>query len=293
MTDTSLAPLAYYAANGELADLSAYTDRLADLPADPAKLVPILQGWLIHVYWLEAYGVTLPAERKLEPGIRPLSLKLGKLLELDGRPLMEARPLERRLVVTCRDFTLFLCALLRHKGVPARARCGFGAYFTPGTYEDHWVAEYWNAAQRRWVMVDAQLDGLQREKLNITFNPLDMPPGVFITGGQAWQMCRREGVDPNLFGIFHLRGLGFVRGDLIRDFLALNKIEILPWDLWGLMLEPDEDMPADRLQLFDRMAELTLAGDGQLAETRALYARDPRLHLPAGYAAQTLNPMPG
>ncbi len=293
MTQARLDPLAYYACNDDLTDLSNYAGQVADLPADPAKLVPIIQGLLIHAFWLERYGVALAAERKLEPGIRPLPLKLAKLLEVDERPLTEARPLDRRLVCTCRDFTLFLCALLRHKGVPARARCGFGTYFNPGTYEDHWVGEYWNKTERRWVMVDAQLDALQRKALNITFDPLDLPSGVFITGGRAWQMCRSEGAAPNLFGIFQWRGLGFIRGDLIRDFLALNKIEILPWDLWGLMLQPDENMPAEEVQLLDRMAELTLAGNQQLGEMRKLYTHEPRLHLPPEYAEQTLNPMPG
>lgn len=293
MTTSNPDPLVHFASNGELTDLSAYADQLANLPAEPAALVSLIQGCLIHIYWLDRYGVTLPAERKLEPGLRPLPLKMRRLLELDGRPLAEPRPLDRRLVVTCRDFTLFLCGLLRHQGIPARARCGFAPYFNPGTYEDHWVAEYWHAAERRWVMVDAQLDALQRQVLNITFNPLDMPPGVFITGGRAWQMCRSESADPNRFGIFHLRGLGFIRGDLIRDLLAFSKVELLPWDLWGMMLADDQNMPAEDLRLLDRAAELTLAGDAQLAEMLALCASEPRLHIPAEFAAQTLNPMPG
>jgi hypothetical protein len=46
--------------------------------------------------------------------------------------------LAKRLVGNCRDFSTMLCAMLRHQGVPARARCGFGAYFLPNHYEDHW-----------------------------------------------------------------------------------------------------------------------------------------------------------
>ena len=34
---------------------------------------------------------------------------------------------ERRFVGNCRHFTVLLCAFLRARGVPARARCGFGA----------------------------------------------------------------------------------------------------------------------------------------------------------------------
>jgi hypothetical protein len=48
--------------------------------------------------------------------------------------------------------------MLQSQGKPARARCGFGRYFKAGWYEDHWICEYWNDEQGRWIMVDAQLD---------------------------------------------------------------------------------------------------------------------------------------
>ena len=38
----------------------------------------------------------------------------------------------------CRDFSTMLCTVLRYQNTPARARCGFGAYFLPDHYEDHW-----------------------------------------------------------------------------------------------------------------------------------------------------------
>ena len=50
-------------------------------------------------------------------------------------------------------------------------------------YDDHWVVEYWNAGQARWILVDAQLDTIQCEALRIPFNPLDVPRDQFIVGG--------------------------------------------------------------------------------------------------------------
>jgi len=208
---------------------------------------------------------------------------------LDAAPLPVARPLEKRLVGNCRDFATLLCAMLRHQGVPARARCGFGTYFLDDRYPyvDHWVCEYWKADEGRWVMVDAQLDALQREVLKITFDPLDMPPGQFVTGGQGWRMCRAGQADPAKFGIFEWHGLWFVRGDLMRDFLALNKVEILPWDGgWGY-LEHAEDleakMPEHIVAVMDRIAALTLAGDEAFAEIRATYEGDSGFHVPADW----------
>jgi hypothetical protein len=57
---------------------------------------------------------------------------------------------------------------IKDEGIPARARCGFGAYFNPPYFEDHWVCEYWNADEERWILVDPQFDEVWREKLSIS-----------------------------------------------------------------------------------------------------------------------------
>lgn len=202
---------------------------------------------------------------------------------MHDRPVTEARPLDKRLVGNCRDFSVLLCAMLRHQGIPARARCGFGVYFTPGRYEDHWVCEHWSESLARWVRVDSQLDALQREALNIRFEPLDMPPEPFVTGGLAWRMCRAAQANPDHFGIFDMHGLWFVQDNLIRDLLALNKIEILPWDPWGRMARPGEEPRPQDLAYLDHLAELTVAADERFDEVRAVFAEDRALHIPEGW----------
>ncbi len=276
-------PQACYSQPGPTTDPGAHGYLFDGLPRDIPELCRVVQGLLVHVFWAERYGLQLTEARKGEVQIRPVAAKLARIQELDGSPLTAARPLEKRLVGNCRDFAVMLCAMLRHQGVPARARCGFGTYFRPGHYEDHWVCEYWRAGERRWAMVDPQLDELQRQVLGIGFDPWDMPAGQFMTSGAAWQLCRAGQADPDRFGIFDMHGLWFVQGDLVRDFLALNKVEILPWDPWGLMAGPGEGVPAADLALLDRLAALTLGEDGAFAELRAAYEGDPRLRVPVGW----------
>jgi len=230
--------LAYYAQPGRMTDPGPHAKLLDALPRDLPSLVKALQGVMVHIFWAESYGLALTDERKAEVNLRRVDKQLARIVELDGRPLSEPRPHERKLVGNCRDFGVMLTAVLRHQGVPARARCGFGTYFIPGHYEDHWVGEYWDAAQGRWVLVDAQLDELMLDALKPDFDPLDTPRDRFIVGGTAWQLCRSGAADPDHFGIFDMNGLWFVRGDLLRDFLALNKEEILPRDGgWGYLAD--------------------------------------------------------
>ena len=252
----------------------------ASLPSGVAALRDVVQGLMIHVFWAQAYGLALSPERQEEVQLRWVERQLERIFELDQRPLSEARPIERKLVGNCRDYSTLLASFLRHQGVPARARCGFGAYFEPGKFEDHWVCEYWNAEQRSWVLVDAQLDVLQREKLGIGFDPLDVPRNAFIVGGDAWRMCREGRADPEAFGIFDMKGLWFVRGDFIRDVAALNKVETLPWDGWGLVDARDDELTPEDLALLDRLATLTAGQVPEYAAVRALYANDDRLRVP-------------
>jgi hypothetical protein len=273
--------LDYFAAPGPMTDPGSHAGLLDPLPTDVASLCRVVQGLMIHVFWAEQYGVRLPEHRRGEVQLRSVVSKLDRILELDRRLLGEARPLDKRLAGNCRDFSLLLTAILRHHSIPARARCGFGRYFIPNHYEDHWVCEYWNAVQSRWVLVDAQLDELQCNKLSIPFDPLDVPRDQFIVGGKAWQLCRTGQADSDTFGIFDMHGLWFVRGDFVRDVAALNKIELLPWDSWGIIEARDEDLSANDLAFLDQVAERTGSDVPEFDTVRVWYERDDRLRVPA------------
>ena len=280
-----------FARPGPMTDPGPHGPLLDALPPTVADLAAVVPGLLLHEHWATNYGIVLTEERRSESHIRPLQAMLDRVLALDDRPLDRDRPADRRVVGTCRDFTVLTVAMLRRQGVAARARCGFATYFVPDRAVDHWVAEYWDAAQQRWIMLDAQLDPFQRRHLHPDFDPLDVPRDRFLVAGEAWRRCRDGEADPAQFGIFDLWGLSFIAGNILRDLAALNGMEMLPWDCWGAM--PDIQAPIDgaHLALFDRLAALTLDPDRNLAELRRVYAADERLRVPRSvYNARTFRP---
>jgi hypothetical protein len=208
---------------------------------------------------------------------------LERLLGAGEGPLTRPRRPEQRLVGVCHHFMLLLVALLRAKGIPARGRSGFGTYFNPGYFEDHWVTEYWNERQARWILVDPQFDEIWRRELKIDHDVMDVPRDRFLVAGDAWAACRSGEADPSKFGIFkgELRGLWFIAGSLIREGAALNKVEMLPWDVWGGMPGQNETISADQLPFFDRLARLTREPDENFEALTALYESDSRLRVPA------------
>ncbi len=272
----------YYRGHGRMTAPGANAAAFKNLPHDIASLTQIIQGVLIHrdiAPWL--YSLKLPPERYDIANIRPVAAMLSEIQSRDARPLGDAREPAGRMPCVCWHFSTMLAAILREHDVPARARCGFGAYFNPGRCEDHWVAEYWNAEQKRWILVDAQLDSIQRGAFKPDFDTLDVPRDRFILAGDAWQMCRAGKADPNRFGLSFLKeqGMWWIAGNLIRDLAALNRMEMLPWDVWGMMPRPTDQISDENGRLFDRVAELTLAGDAALPELRAIY-EDARLRVP-------------
>jgi len=277
-------PQEYYKRHGPMTAMAAHATEFDALPTGVAALCEVIQGVLIHRDMAAfAYGVTLSDERKNDAHIGPVEDVVARIRALNDRPLTAARAPGDRMAGVCRHFSLMLCAILRGQGVAARARCGFGTYFTPGKFEDHWVCEYWNAGQARWILVDAQLDAVQRKLLHSDFDPLDVPRDRFIIAADAWQMCQAGRAEAERFGLSYMPGLSgmwFIAGNVLRDLAALNRMELLPWDVWGLMQMNDAGLlDGEKGTLLDRVAAVTLAGDATLPEVRAIY-EDDRLRVP-------------
>lgn len=275
---------AYYKSHGPMTAPGPHAPQLTALPPDIAGLCEIVQGVLIHrdlARWL--YDVTLSEQQRDQAHIRPITQMLDRIGVLDPRLLTVTRSPALRLPSVCRHFSLMLCSILREQGTPARTRCGFGAYFNPGRFEDHWVCEYWSTGQARWILVDAQLDAVQQKAFKIDFDPLDVPRDRFIIAGDAWQMCRAGRAEADRFGLsfIQLQGLWFIAGNVLRDLASLNRMELLPWDVWGLMEMNDEALGGEKKALLDRVAALSLAGEDAFTEVRAIYESDDRLRVPA------------
>jgi len=274
--------LDFYTRPGAMTGASRHAQALAKLSSDVGALAEVIQGIAIHQYMAEAYGFKVPEPRKAECHIRAADRILDQILALDDRPLSAARPPEKRVVGVCHHFALLMTAMLRAKGIPARYRCGFGAFFNPPYFEDHVLCEYWNADEARWIQVDPQLDAVWRGALKFKFDPLDVPRDQFLQTTDAWTRCRSGKADPKKFGIFvgDLRGLWFIAASLIRDAAALGKLEMLPWDCWGIMPHPGQELDTGQLAFFDRLAALTATPDQSHQELRTLWEKDERVRVP-------------
>jgi hypothetical protein len=287
MSESIANPLDYYARHGPITRPGPFAELLDGLSVEVPAICQIVQGLLMHFGFAQPlYGLELSDEKKEERELRHVANMLARIHELDERPLKLPRPPEKRLMVNCRDLAVLSCAILRHQRVPARARRGFAAYFRgplskPDFYVDHWLCEYWQADERRWVLFDAELGHPEREYCRVTIDTCDVPRDQFWVAGKAWQMCRAGQADPNCFGFQDEHGEWFIQDSLVQDLAALNKMELLCWDGWALAdREPGDGVSAEDATLLDRVAAVTLADNSAFLEMRALYENDARLRVP-------------
>lgn len=262
-----------YIKQSRFSDPGKYKYLFDNLPDTIAEIVSVVQGIIVDKDLLDLYDAALTSEQREDLDSRYTEVILERIISRNNKPLTKTRSFDKRFVGSCRDYALVLCSILRYKGIPARLRCGFDYYFNikPELYDDHWVCEYWDSNDKRWKLIDANVDDAVKKKYQIEIDTLDIPRDKFITAGRAWQMVRREGFSPDKFGVssIDIKGLWFIRGSVIRDLAALNRIESLPWDYWGISDKAPEDFLESDLVLLDLTADIiTLADDfAKLQET--------------------------
>ncbi len=238
-----------------MTEIKAMKSMVTDIPKDIKTIVSYVQNILLHQHWSKAYGLELIDERKKEPFVRSFEDKLVFLNKRGFNHVSDKRADESKMISICRDFSVASAALCREAGIPARARCGFATYFEKDIYMDHWIVEYWNEERKRWVMVDAQMDALQKKALQLPFDPLDISENYFITGPRAWLLCREGTLNPELFGIFEWWGYDYLRCNLILDVNSLLKVPMQPWDMWeGYKSSPIEEWTEKDYKVMDELA---------------------------------------
>lgn len=272
---------AYYRTQSALSAPGKYAALFADLPDDIASLCAITRGLVVHYKGAGPFGQMIPKARLREINLRSVRAMLHRIAELDGRSLTLPRPPAARLVGCCRDFALLACAVARSRGIPARVRIGLAAYIEPAFHVDHAVLEYWDAGLSNWYLADPGLGPETNAANAVAVDPLDVPRDQFLVAGLAWQRCRAGIDDPGKFGVAPgsaLTGVRFIRDKLIQDLAALNKVEVLLWDAWGLMLGDDSD--ATEFTLLDEVARATQASSAAFSRLRAVYEETVELRVP-------------
>lgn len=280
--------LAYYTVQSPFSDPGDYAWLYDDLPDNPAQLIPIINGQLIHYRMAKREKLSLSHSQRHEQRLRTIAQRLTRIHQLNPAPLTEARAVKERQLGWCREFALLMVSILRHKGIPARMRVGFANYFADDAFNtDHWVAEFWDNALAQWRLIDADL-GAQSPELLESFVKKPLKPGIdlphlrhgtdFNVAAAIWQRARAGEIKPDHYRANRRwKGWPCLRGNLLHDFQALNKTELMLWDYWDeLSQKPEGEVNAQDRSLLDHIAALTLQPEETFAEMRSCFEALPR-----------------
>lgn len=281
--------LDYYRTHSQWTNPGEQETMFCGIPDDISAIVKSVQGCLIHggLVWLYDLKPSEAQDRGFT--IRRAEELLRRIKALDEAPFSVPRPKEKRLVVNCRQFSVLTCSILRHEGIPARTRAGYALYtWGRGMYENHWICEYWKPEEQRWVQVDAQIDNKQKELMHIDFNTIDMPEGRFVSAGEGWQRYRDCAVEIKVFGLggrdgWNALGWNMVMPNVTCDAMALNKTELLPWDVNPYWQKKEEQMSAADMATIETAAILCRQVDNRWAEMREFYENHRVLQMPEDF----------
>lgn len=273
----------YYTKHSVYSEPKQYANLYKNLPDDIEQLTKIIRGLIVHQHETEKYyGFKLPKGREIEPNTRYVEKIIEKIINMDSSDLTVERIPEKRFIGLCRDFALMLCSILRSKGIPARIRCGFANYFHVDEHVDHWLCEFWDKKENRWILVDTEVDEIERKSYSIpsTFNNLDVTKDEFWLSSKAWEELKKNPEKEKLFGVtsIDIVGAWFVRANLFRDLAALNKIELCPWDYTEYSDKRHDvfaDIDKNEIDFLDSLAEAINSVYSDVDKTIDFYKNNP------------------
>lgn len=234
--------LSHYLEFGIYTNPGLYKEQLKnDLPNDIREIGLLVRKNIIHRTTL-ASGNTgtnadlrfgdmdkIPWYRQPEDDILvTAAAMLAELYRRDPRGFVADRTEKNKLILTCRFVAILIASILKSKGIPARVRSGNASYFDMGDLgkvsADHWINQYWNEQEGRWVTID--VDGSL--SLNEDIDPYNLPETAFDFPANAWLKIQEGKDDPNRFwNAKPERGAIVVLWSLFYDFHCLMNNEII------------------------------------------------------------------
>jgi hypothetical protein len=255
--------VARYARQSPVTDPGAFAVLLDQVPAELDTIRQVATRMVFH-YRAGGHPADhgVPPERADEINTRYVDRMLALLDQRSEDGMTADRRPDQRVLGCCRDYTALLVAMARHHGIPARARVGFAGYFVPGWWIDHVVAEVWDAG--RWRLVEPQVDAGHVDPTDgVRLDVLDLDRRRFLTGPGAWRACRSGGADPDRFVVAPelelpvLRSWNYLVHNLVLDLAALDRQEMVLWDVWGALASPEPATAIDHGLLDELARDLT------------------------------------
>lgn len=246
-----------------------YEDYLKSLPDNVREFGPLIRNQLIHRTSLrndnepEIPGLiyvdskNMPWWRQAEDDNFNTAVAItAELFRRDPKGFTNDRKDKDKLVLTCRHTTLLVASIFKAHGIPARVRSGYAPYFPfeKGISSDHWINEYWDKKEDRWVVVD--VDGCQHKT---GYDMFDLPANAFDYPAIAWLNCREGRDNPERFyNAKPAQGLIVIGWALFYDLHCLMNNEVIYLHSPAYLYNKWDNLSEEELKELDGLARLLI-----------------------------------
>lgn len=134
-------------------------------------------------------------------------------------------------------------------------------------YMEHWVNEYWDFKQQRWILAD--VDGYYEYEQRFGYSQFDLPRRKFVTASEAWLGLRRNTLSKKL-DVFSPNLLEGVCEYLLMDFHALLNNEIFYSYQPVYLRDGLQTLTESELCELDELAELLAEPDKNITKIEHL-----------------------
>ncbi len=270
----------FYKQTSMYTNYEGFYNYFKSLPDDLDELSKLIRNNIMHrVTLLKAFKTSNQSITKKYPWYRnrcdddillTAPAMMSELFRQDKRGLTNSRRVEDMIVVTCRYVSVLTASILKAKGMIVLVRSGFAPWIRENEACDHWICQYYNKAEKRWIDydVDKQIHDDKNKKI--------------ITAAQSWLSVRAGKVDVNYF--VHgtkTRGLPMLARSLFFDFHALMNDEI-SYLFFPTYIDTDKEffkLSTDELKELDDLATLMLEPDKNFDQLRYIFRQDKKLRV--------------
>lgn len=218
-----------------------------------------------------------------EDDLFPTALSmLSELLRRDNN-YNNQRKAENKIHVTCRGQAILLAATLKAKGYSARVRSGFSPYIKyDGVNYDHWITEYYDEIENRWILVDAD-EHCPGHEMGFDLN--DIPRDKFLFGAEAYLGVRNKKYkDEEIYYSSDPATLGLKASIrcLFYDFHSLMNNEIIFLHLPKYIQDKNFELSSEEYTELDKLAELLLDPDKNFNELKYIWENNLKFRIMSG-----------
>jgi hypothetical protein len=241
-----------YTEYSRLTDPGDNEKMLKNLPDDIEQMCDIANVQSSHITMLSQWKIPR-SEWRLARADHHIKDILDTLKVKGTGKLTINRKLNDRILGACTKESIFSTSMLRAKGIPARMRVGYltnlysgkkavafwrnvNKYGRPVPADsiefdqytlymkkinkaiEHWVAEYWDAGQDTWRIIDIRPEYLQSYGLDVDYY---LPDEYFEFGYEAWQKRDHPAFENDAYSEGDLDGKSHIRYQMLMDFYSL------------------------------------------------------------------------